>query len=112
MPWNELDHHGSIEASSVHPEQSLREVSACLFGCEREQVVMVKDWHSQKYHSAALSVVKKHLASTPSSPLAFSHSFDVVHLLVSLPPAVGTAVTLEGIAEGPFVLVLGAIVNR
>jgi hypothetical protein len=41
---------------------------------------MVKDWHLHKYHSAARSHGKKRLASTPSRPLAFSLSFDVVHL--------------------------------
>jgi hypothetical protein len=95
LPWNELD-HGSIDAIHVDPEQQpYREVSACFFGCEREQVVMVKDSHLPKYYSAARSRGKKHLASTPSSLLAFSHSFDVVHLASLLETAVGTAVALD-----------------
>ena len=60
---------------------------------------MVKDWHWQKYYSAAQSRGKKHLASTPSSLLAFSHSFDAVQL--GFPPTeAGTAVALDEIASG------------
>jgi hypothetical protein len=101
LPWNELD-HGSIEIDTVHvhPEQPLLQGSACFFGCEREQVVMVKDSHLPKYYSAARSRGKKHLASTPSSLLAFSHSFDVVQLASLLGTAVGTAVALDEIASG------------
>jgi hypothetical protein len=97
LPWNELDHGAiEIEIDAVHPEQHpLREVSACLcFGYEREEVVMVKDWHWQKYYSGARS-----RASTPSSPLTFSHSFDVVYLAFP-PPVAGTAAALDERASG------------
>ena len=64
-----------------------------FFGREREQVAKMKDWHLQKYHSTALSRDKNYRASTPSRPLVFSHSFDVVVHLAS-PATVGTAVAL------------------
>jgi hypothetical protein len=71
-------------------------VFACFFGREREQVVLVKDSRLQKYYLAARSHGKKHLASTPSSLLSFSHSFDVEYLHEA---AVGTAVAIDGIAS-------------
>jgi hypothetical protein len=81
----------------------LLEVFACFFGRERElerereQVAMVKDSRLQKYYLEARYRGRKHHASTPSSLLAFSHSFDVESLHET---AVGTAVAIHGAASG------------
>jgi hypothetical protein len=94
LPWKEFVGVEIDVGVGVHPEPEppLREISALIFF----EPLLVRD--PQPYLSAARFRDKKHLASTPSNPLAFSHSFDA-EWLAAVPVTV-TAVVVTAAAPG------------